>query len=71
MPLWARVSTLLVGMIGWVAMVAVSLWLRQIPSAVIVGFPADLWLAVAGGSKIAQNRTPADQPSDDQGGDPA
>lgn len=54
MPQWARNLVLLVGMVGWIAIVAVSLLLEQIPSAMIVGFPAALWLAIAGGSTIAR-----------------
>lgn len=57
MPQWARVFVLLVGMIAWIAIVGVSLWLKQIPSAVIVGFPAALWLALAGGSTLTRRRT--------------
>lgn len=41
-------------MAGWVAMVGVSLFgLKQIPDAVLIGFPAGLWLAVGrGGSRV-------------------
>lgn len=56
MPQWARVFTLLVGMLAWLAIVIVSLFLQQIPSAVVIGFPAGLWLALAGGSSIARRR---------------
>lgn len=56
MPQWARLFVLLVGMLAWLAMVAVSLWMQQIPSAVIVGFPAALWLALSGGDTIARKR---------------
>ena len=56
MPQWARLFVLLVGMLAWVAMVAVSLWMQQIPSAVLVGFPAALWLALSGGDTIARKR---------------
>jgi hypothetical protein len=37
-------------------MVGVSLWLKQIPSAVLIGFPAALWLALSGGDTIARKR---------------
>jgi hypothetical protein len=56
MPQWARLFVLLVGMLAWLGIVAVSLWLQQIPSAVIVGFPAALWLALSGGDTIARKR---------------
>jgi hypothetical protein len=76
MPSWARVFVLLTGMIAWIAIVAVSLFLRQIPSAVIVGFPAALWIALAGGNSIARRRanrddTAAVEAATDQEGDPA
>lgn len=63
MPAWARVFVLLVGMSAWLGMVVVSLWLKQIPSAVIVGFPAALWLAISGGSTIARRRESRDEPA--------
>jgi len=79
MPTWARVFVLLTGMIAWLAIVAVSLFMQQIPSAVIVGFPAALWIALAGASSIGRGR--ADQTDEepaavasaatDQEGDPA
>lgn len=56
MPQWARLFVLLVGMLAWLAMVGVSLWLKQIPSAVLIGFPAALWLALSGGDTIARKR---------------
>lgn len=56
MPQWARLFVLLVGMLAWLAMVTVSLWLKQIPSAVLIGFPAALWLALSGGDTIARKR---------------
>lgn len=59
MPQWARLFVLLVGMLAWLAMVGVSLWLKQIPSAVLIGFPAALWLALSGGDTIARKRTAA------------
>lgn len=76
MPAWARVFVLLTGMIAWIAIVAVSLFLRQIPSAVIVGFPAALWIALAGGNRIATRRATRDEPAavkatTDKEGDPA
>lgn len=77
MPQWARVFVLLTGMIAWLAIVGVSLFLQQIPSAVIVGFPAALWLALAGSNSIARRRanTTADEPAevaaDEQGSESA
>jgi hypothetical protein len=56
MPLWARLFVLLVGMLAWLAMVGVSLWLKEIPSAVLIGFPAALWLALSGGDSISRKR---------------
>lgn len=61
MPAWARNLVLIVGMLGWVAMIGVSLWLKQIPGAVLIGYPAGLWLALSGRSKISGNRVSADQ----------
>jgi len=63
MPQWARLFVLLVGMLAWLAMVVVSLWLKQIPSAVLIGFPAALWLALSGGDTIARKRANTRQPS--------
>lgn len=77
MPQWARVLVLLLGMVGWIAIVAVSLLLEQIPSAMIVGFPAALWLALAGGSTLArrganQDEEPAAvEAAPEEEGDPA
>jgi glucose-6-phosphate-specific signal transduction histidine kinase len=75
MPQWARMFVLLVGMTGWLAAVAVSLFLQQIPSAAVISIPAGLWLALSGGSKISQKRavrkkTAADVTTDKEG-DPA
>ena len=42
---------LIVGMAMWVAMIGVSLWLQQIPGAVLVGFPAGLWVVLRGGNR--------------------
>jgi hypothetical protein len=58
----------------WVAMVAVSLWLKQIPGAILVGFPAGLWVALNGRSTIARKRATKDPVIDDdepKGGTPA
>lgn len=72
MPQWARLFVLLVGMLAWLAMVAVSLWLKQIPSAVLIGFPAALWLALSGGDTIARKRASVRRTSKaDQEGDRA
>jgi cobalamin biosynthesis protein CobD/CbiB len=62
-PTWARTFVLLAGMIAWLAIVGVSLFLQQIPSAVIVGFPAALWIALAGSNSIARRR--AEQTTDE------
>lgn len=56
MPSWARIFTLLTGMLVWVGIVVGSLWLKQVPSAVIVGFPAALWLALSGRATISRKR---------------
>lgn len=77
MPTWARVFVLLTGMLAWLAIVGVALFMREIPSAVIVGFPAALWLALSGGTNISRAGTDQDQPpaaveaSPDREGDPA
>lgn len=56
MPQWAKLFVLLMGMFAWLGIVVVSLWLKQIPGAVIIGFPAGLWLALSGGNTIARKR---------------
>jgi membrane protein required for beta-lactamase induction len=63
MPGWARVFVLLTGMLAWLAIVIVSLLLRQIPSAVVVGFPAALWIALAGSTSIARRRVSRNEPA--------
>lgn len=57
MPRWAKTFMILVGMIMWAAMVGVSLWLRQIPGAALLSFPAVLWAALAGRNKISADRS--------------
>jgi hypothetical protein len=74
MPPWARTFVLLTGMLAWVAMVAVSLWLKQIPGAILVGFPAGLWVALNGRSTIAKKRATSGRTTKDdepEGGTPA
>lgn len=72
MPSWARTFMLLIGMITWVIIVIGSLWLHQIPSAVIVGFPAGLWIALTGQSRIARKRAARKRTgAGDKEGDPA
>lgn len=77
MPRWAGTFMLLAGMIAWLSMVAVSLWLKQIPSAILIGFPAGLWLALSRTSTITRrgeqnDQAPTDvEPAADQEGDPA
>lgn len=65
MPQWTRILVLLTGLVGWVAMVAVSLWLKQIPSAILVGFPAGLWVALRTTSNITRGRADDAQTADD------
>lgn len=65
MPQWAKLFTLLVGMAAWLGIVIVSLWLKQIPGAVVVGFPAGLWLALSGGNTIARKRAQKAKRSND------
>lgn len=55
MPTWAKTFVLITGTVAWVAIVAVSLWLQQIPSAMIVGFLPALWLALAGRNSISRD----------------
>jgi hypothetical protein len=62
MPAWAKTFVLIIGTLAWVAIVAVSLWLRQIPSAMIVGFLPALWLALAGRNSISQDGATQDEP---------
>lgn len=63
-------------MTAWLAIVAVSLFLGQIPSAVVVGFPPVLWTALAGVNTITRRRASEDRPATvasaaDEEGDPA
>lgn len=77
MPRWAQVFVLLTGMAAWLAMVAVSLLMKEIPSAVLIGFPAGLWIALNRGNTIARRRAAARRVSRapesaaDEEGDPA
>jgi hypothetical protein len=75
MPTWARTFVLIIGTMAWLAIVAVSLWLQQIPSAMIVGFLPALWLALSGRNSITQDGasqdetvTPPEQPAARQEG---
>lgn len=63
MPKWASTFVLLVGMLAWLAIVAVSLWIKKIPDAWIIGFPAALWLALTGESRIARRRANQSEPA--------
>lgn len=60
MPRWARTFVLLAGMLAWLAIVAVSLLIRSIPDAWVIGFPAALWVALTGESRISRRRTSTD-----------
>lgn len=60
MPAWAKTFVLITGTLAWLAIVAVSLWLQQIPSAMVVGFLPALWLALAGRNSIGQDRAAED-----------
>jgi hypothetical protein len=75
MPQWAKLFVLLVGMLMWVGIVAVSLWLKQIPGAVVIGFPAGLWVALSSGTTIAKKRARRKQAAGaaaaEEKGDPA
>lgn len=76
MPQWSRIFVLLTGIGAWLAIVVVSLWLREIPSAVVVGFPAGLWIALRGASTIggrqSDDESPAPEPAaSDREGDSA
>jgi hypothetical protein len=63
MPKWARTFMLLSGMLAWLAIVGVSLVMRKIPDAWIIGFPAALWLALTGESKIPRRRASRSEPA--------
>jgi len=63
MPRWASTFVLLVGMTAWLAIVGVSLWIKKIPDAWIIGFPAALWLALTGESRISRRRANRDEPA--------
>lgn len=67
MPQWSRIFVLLTGISAWLGIVVVSLWMREIPSAVIVGFPAGLWIALRGtstlGGRQSDDEPPARQPA--------
>jgi hypothetical protein len=56
MPAWSRNLVIITGMLGWAAIIGASLWFKQIPGAVVLGFPAGLWLAVAGKNTITRGR---------------
>jgi len=60
MPAWAKTFVLITGTLVWVAIVAVSLWLQQIPSAMVVGFLPALWLALSGRNSISQDGATTD-----------
>lgn len=62
MPTWAKTFVLITGTLVWVAIVAVSLWLQQIPSAMVVGFLPALWLALAGRNNMTQDGATQDTP---------
>lgn len=67
---------LLTGMLAWVAVIAGQLLRGVTPDAWIIGFPAALWLALTGESKIARRRaerseTAAVDGATEQEGDPA
>lgn len=73
MPKWARTFMLLSGMLTWIAIVGVSLWIKKIPDAWIIGFPAALWLALTGESRITRRRASQNEPAatSDREGDSA
>lgn len=74
MPKWARTFMLLTGMLAWLAIVGVSLLIREIPDAWIIGFPAALWLALTGESRITRRRASRAETADatnDREGDTA
>lgn len=63
LPKWARTFMLLTGMLAWLAIVGVSLLLKKIPDAWIIGFPAALWLALTGESRIGRRRASQSEPA--------
>ena len=60
MPRWARVLGWCVGLTMWVVMIIWSLILGQIPSGVVIGFPAGLWAVLRPG----RSRTISPEQSD-------
>ena len=66
MPGWAKTFVLVIGTLSWVSIVAVSLRLEQIPSAMIVGFLPALWLALSGRSSVARE-DPAEELAEEEG----
>lgn len=62
-PQWSRIFVLLTGIGAWLAIVGVSLKIGEIPSAVVVGFPAGLWIALKGQSTIGPDRSGDDDPA--------
>ena len=63
MTKWESTFVLLIGMLAWLAIVGVSLWIKKIPDAWIIGFPAALWLALTGESRITRRRANRDEPA--------
>lgn len=47
MPDWAKILTLMLGLIGWSATVIATLWQGKIPDLGTLGIPAALILALA------------------------
>lgn len=60
MPPWARNFVLIAGMLVWIAIVGVSLWLKQIPGAVLMGFPAGLWVVLVQRRRITKDEAGQD-----------
>lgn len=56
MPEWAKILTLIVGLLGWLATMLVTLSQGQLPDAVTLGVPAALWIALAPPITIGRGR---------------
>lgn len=62
-PDWAKIFTLIVGLLGWLATIAATLLQGKIPDIGTLGIPAALILALAPPIRIGRNRA---EPEEDQ-----
>jgi hypothetical protein len=60
-PEWLKALFMIVGLGGWLATVAVTLWRGELPDATTLGIPAALVIALAPPVTIGRNRANADE----------